>query len=98
MSGDPPIVRYLELNDWSDVDPAVVIQLPPSFPQPQRADPGFDDSHWETVDLTPAEGSFDPLSGASGYVSGWTARGHAGYWATPHETELYVCQGQQQPL
>ena len=44
------------------------------------AEPGFDDSQWETVDLTPAEGSFDPMAGTSGYVPGWTARGHAGYW------------------
>ena len=32
------------------------------------------------MDLTPAEGSFDPQLGTSGYVPGWTARGHAGYW------------------
>jgi len=35
------------------------------------------------VDLTPKAGSFDPISGTSSYVPGWTAKGHAGYsgWA-----------------
>jgi hypothetical protein len=46
---------------------------------PLWAEPGFEDSKWETVDLTPKEGSFDPGSGASGYVPGWTAKGHPGY-------------------
>jgi hypothetical protein len=43
------------------------------------AQPGFDDSKWETVDLTPKAGTFDPWNGSSGYVPGWTAKGHAGY-------------------
>ncbi len=47
---------------------------------PLWAEPGFDDSHWETVDLTPAEGSADPIVGWAGYVPGWTAKGHPGYW------------------
>jgi hypothetical protein len=47
---------------------------------PQWADANFDDSQWETVDLTPTAGSFDPISGVSGYVSGWTAKGHPCYW------------------
>ena len=47
---------------------------------PRWADPNFDDSGWETVDLTPKEGSFDPNAGFSGYVPGWTAKGHPGYW------------------
>ena len=45
---------------------------------PLWAQPDFDDSHWETVDLTP-NGILDPLGGFSNYVKGWTARGHAGY-------------------
>jgi hypothetical protein len=45
---------------------------------PLWAQPGFDDSKWETVDLTP-KGLVDPLGGFSDYVKGWTARGHAGY-------------------
>jgi hypothetical protein len=50
---------------------------------PALADPGFDDSQWETVDLTPKAGSFDPVGGYSSYVPGWTAKGHPGYsgWA-----------------
>ncbi|MEI9978642.1 MAG: SpoIIE family protein phosphatase [Edaphobacter sp.] len=37
---------------------------------PDWAQPGFDDSGWEDMDLTP---------GKSGLALGWTARGHAGY-------------------
>lgn len=53
--------------------------LDPATHQPLWAEPGFDDSHWETVDLTPPEGSSDPTNGLSGYVPGWTAKGHPGY-------------------
>jgi len=48
--------------------------------QPLWAEPSFDNSHWETVDLTPEAGAIDPIGGWSSYVPGWTARGHAGYW------------------
>lgn len=54
--------------------------LDPLTHQPVWAQPGFDDSKWETVDLTPPEGSLDPISGLSGYVTGWAKRGHQGYW------------------
>jgi hypothetical protein len=54
--------------------------LDPATGQPLWEESGFDDSHWETVDLTPKSGSFDQISGTSSYVPGWTARGHAGYW------------------
>jgi hypothetical protein len=47
---------------------------------PLWAEPGFDDSMWETVDLTPTNGAIDPWNGLPGYVPGWIARGHAGYW------------------
>jgi len=40
----------------------------------------FDDSQWETVDLTPKEGAINPIAGMPGYVPGWTAKGHPGYW------------------
>jgi serine phosphatase RsbU (regulator of sigma subunit) len=53
--------------------------LDPATHQPLWAEPSFDDSHWETVDLTPPAGSFDPIAGISGYVPGWTAKGHPGY-------------------
>jgi hypothetical protein len=43
------------------------------------ADPAFDDSGWESVDLTPAPGAHDPDVGLIDYVPGWMARGHAGY-------------------
>ena len=41
------------------------------------AQPGFDDSAWGTMDLTPS--SVDPNNGTNGYVPGWTARGYKGY-------------------
>lgn len=43
------------------------------------ARPGFDDSRWETVDLTPPAGAHDPDVGLIGYVQGWRARGHPAY-------------------
>ena len=54
--------------------------IDPKTCQPLWAEPGFDDSQWETVDLTPKDGAFDPGAGTSGYVPGWTAKGHPGYW------------------
>jgi len=53
--------------------------IDPATHQPLWAEPGFDDSKWETVDLTPEEGATDPILGNSGYVPGWTAKGHPGY-------------------
>jgi hypothetical protein len=52
----------------------------PATHTPLWAQPGFDDSQWETVDLTPKNGALDPWTGLTGYVPGWTAKGHAGYW------------------
>ena len=43
------------------------------------AAPDFDDTHWETVDLTPAPGAHDADVGLPGYVPGWSLRGHPGY-------------------
>jgi hypothetical protein len=54
--------------------------IDPKTGQPLWAEPEFDDSKWETVDLTPKEGATDPFYGQPGYVPGWSARGHAGYW------------------
>ncbi|MGD0649217.1 MAG: SpoIIE family protein phosphatase [Acidobacteriaceae bacterium] len=54
--------------------------IDPATHQPLWAEPSFDDSAWETVDLTPPEGSFDPIAGISGYVPGWTSKGHPGYY------------------
>ncbi|MGA8090053.1 MAG: PP2C family protein-serine/threonine phosphatase [Terracidiphilus sp.] len=51
----------------------------PSTRQPLWAQPGLDDSAWETVDLTPAKDAYEPVGGYTGYVPGWSARGHAGY-------------------
>jgi hypothetical protein len=64
--------------------------LDPKTGKPLWAEPDFDDLQWETVDLTPAnrtpdgqipdDQTIDPNTGLSGYVSGWTAKGHPGYW------------------
>ena len=51
----------------------------PRMEQPLWAEPDFDDSKWETVDLSPKEGAADPVSGMRDYVPGWTTRGHPGY-------------------
>jgi hypothetical protein len=55
----------------------------PPTGKPLWAEPEFDDSKWETVDLTPEPGASDPFNGDPRYVRGWTTRGHAGYmgWA-----------------
>jgi hypothetical protein len=49
--------------------------LDPVTGAPLWAQPNFNDSAWETVDLTP-NGTVDPLGGFSDYVKGWTAKGH----------------------
>ena len=46
---------------------------------PRWAAQGFDDSTWETFDLTPAPASHDDDVGLKNYVPGWAARGHRGY-------------------
>ncbi|MGH7690167.1 MAG: hypothetical protein ACREN3_11230 [Gemmatimonadaceae bacterium] len=43
------------------------------------AAPNFDDSSWETVDLSAPAGAHDSDVGLAGYVPGWQARGHRGY-------------------
>jgi hypothetical protein len=53
--------------------------LDPSTHVPLWAQPGFDDSSWESVDLKPENGTFDPWNGPTGYVQGWTGKGHARY-------------------
>lgn len=46
---------------------------------PRWADPGFDDSAWETVDLAAPASATDGDVGLPNYAPGWSARGHAGY-------------------
>lgn len=63
---------------------------------PVWADTNFDDATWSSMDLTPAANSVDPGLGTSGYVPGWTAKGHpdyAGYaW---YRIRLHVDSGGQ---
>jgi hypothetical protein len=46
---------------------------------PRWADPAFDDSRWETVDLKPTPQTALPGVPIPGFVTGWTSRGHQGY-------------------
>ncbi|HEX5459358.1 MAG TPA: hypothetical protein VFX20_05245 [Steroidobacteraceae bacterium] len=46
---------------------------------PRWADPRFDDSAWETVDLAAPAGATDGDVGLPNYAPGWSARGHPGY-------------------
>lgn len=52
----------------------------PKTGQPLWIEPSFDDSNWETVNLIDRNGAVDPVTGLTGFVPGWTVRGHAGYW------------------
>jgi len=54
--------------------------LDPATGKALWSEPGFDDSGWETVDLAAPAGSYDPIAGTAGYLPGWTAHGHKGYW------------------
>jgi len=47
---------------------------------PLWAEPGFDDSSWESVDLTPERSAQRPAFNDVEPVPGWTAKGHANYW------------------
>ena len=45
----------------------------------QYAQSNYDDSGWETMDLTAPPGAHDDDVGLSGYIPGWTAKGHSSY-------------------
>src|ERR1700761_7783253 len=53
--------------------------IDPATGQPLWAQAAFDDSSWETVDLTP-KGPANPFSGTDGYQPGWAEKGHPGYY------------------
>lgn len=46
---------------------------------PAWAQPGYDDSAWETVDLHAPDDPPNPELGTSGFAPGWTAKGHPSY-------------------
>jgi hypothetical protein len=54
--------------------------IDPKTGEPLWAEPGFDDSGWETVDLSGQGYANDPIIGTPDFVPGWTAKGHRGYW------------------
>lgn len=54
--------------------------IDPKTGEPLWAEPGFDDSGWQTMSLKSRPGVVDRASGMTGYVPGWTAQGHPGYW------------------
>ena len=43
------------------------------------ASPGFNDSAWETMDLSAPPDAHDGDVGLTGYTGGWTTKGHPGY-------------------
>jgi hypothetical protein len=43
------------------------------------AQPDYDDSSWNTMDLTVPARSHDPYGGSGGWIPGWTSRGYKGY-------------------
>jgi len=45
----------------------------------QYAQPNYDDSKWETMDLTAPAGAHDDDVGLSGFIPGWRAKGHSNY-------------------
>lgn len=45
----------------------------------QYAESGYDDSKWETIDLGAPPGAHDDDVGLSGFIPGWTAKGHPNY-------------------
>ncbi len=47
---------------------------------PRWADPGFDDSGWQVMDLSSPASATDGDVGLPHYAPGWSARGHAGYF------------------
>ncbi len=55
--------------------------IDPKTGKPLWAEPDFDDSQWEKVDLAPEGGTKGPASEYLHYEAlGWTAKGHPGYW------------------
>ncbi|HEX2667542.1 MAG TPA: hypothetical protein VHP13_04125 [Gammaproteobacteria bacterium] len=46
---------------------------------PRWADPGFDDSAWEDMDLSAPPDANDGDVGITPYTSGWASKGHPGY-------------------
>jgi hypothetical protein len=62
------------------------------------AQPGFDDSGWAEMDLTPPPGTADATLGSSGYIPGWTDRGFAGYSGYAWYRLTIDVQGADDPL
>jgi hypothetical protein len=63
------------------------------------ADPNFDDSDWEIVDLTATPGAHDGDVGLTGYVSGWQMKSHRGYFGYAwYRLRISVSAPQQEAL
>lgn len=62
------------------------------------AQPDFNDSGWDTMDLTPPPGTADATLGSSGYIPGWTARGYAGHSGYAWYRLKIDVQGTHDPL
>jgi len=62
------------------------------------AQPGFDDSGWDKMDMTPPPGTADVSLGSSGYIPGWTARGYPDYSGYAWYRLKIEIQGTHDPL
>jgi hypothetical protein len=54
--------------------------IDPATNQLLWAEPGFDDSKWETVDLSSASGASHRVAAQDGHAPDPSAKGHRGYW------------------
>lgn len=62
------------------------------------ARPDFNDSGWDTMDMTPPPGTADATLGSSGFIPGWTARGYPGYSGYAWYRLKIEIQGTHDPL
>jgi hypothetical protein len=76
------LLAFTNANAFNHKQSAIILNGPWKFKTGDNlewAGPGFNDSVWETVDLTAPSGSHDGDVGLTGYVPGWAAKGHANY-------------------
>lgn len=62
------------------------------------AEPGYNDSKWEKLDLAPQPGGADPFNGDPRYVRGWTSNGHPGYMGWAWYRLRFVIEAPKEPM
>ena len=76
------LIPNVNAATFNDNKPTIILNGPWRFNTGDNllwANPNFDDSEWETVDLAAAAGAHDGDVGLTGYVAGWAAKGHLNY-------------------